>query len=86
MDYSAVVIPVTKASKSIDKPDHGNKPLNSVDEKNWKSSEYCLRHVEIDADDDLDDPELYDGAPVGIQTVARKFEEEKIWAVRENRP
>jgi Asp-tRNA(Asn)/Glu-tRNA(Gln) amidotransferase A subunit family amidase len=29
----------------------------------------------------LDDPEVYDGAPVGIQIVGRKFEEEKIWAI-----
>jgi hypothetical protein len=29
----------------------------------------------------LDDPEIYDGGPVGIQIVARKFEEEKIWAI-----
>lgn len=29
----------------------------------------------------IDDPEIYDGAPVGIQIVARKFEEEKIWAI-----
>ena len=28
-----------------------------------------------------DDPEIYDGAPVGLQLVARKFEEEKIWAI-----
>ena len=29
----------------------------------------------------LDDPEIYDGAPVGVQIVARKFEEEKILAI-----
>ena len=28
-----------------------------------------------------DDPEMYDGAPVGVQIVGRKYEEEKIWAV-----
>lgn len=28
-----------------------------------------------------DDPETYDGAPVGIQIVARKYEEEKAWAI-----
>jgi amidase len=28
-----------------------------------------------------DDPEIYDGAPVGVQIVARKYEEEKIWAI-----
>ena len=28
-----------------------------------------------------DDKEVYDGAPVGLQIVGRKYEEEKIWAV-----
>ena len=28
-----------------------------------------------------DDPEIYDGAPVGLQIVARKHEEEKVWAI-----
>ncbi len=28
-----------------------------------------------------DDPEIYYGGPVGVQLVARKFEEEKIWAI-----
>lgn len=31
--------------------------------------------------DTLDDPEIYHGAPVGVQLVARKFEEEKILAI-----
>ena len=29
----------------------------------------------------VDYPDIYDGAPVGVQLVARKFEEEKIWAI-----
>lgn len=28
-----------------------------------------------------DDPEVYHGAPVGLQIVGRKFEEEKVLAV-----
>lgn len=28
-----------------------------------------------------DDPAIYHGGPVGVQLVARKFEEEKIWAI-----
>ena len=31
--------------------------------------------------DRQDDPETYDGAPVGLQIVARKHEEEKVWAI-----
>jgi amidase len=40
MDYSAVVIPVTKADKAIDKPDPDYKPLNDLDAKNWDACEY----------------------------------------------
>jgi amidase len=29
----------------------------------------------------IDDPEVYDGAPVGVQIVGRKYEEEKVWAI-----
>ena len=29
----------------------------------------------------IDDPEIYDGGPVGVQIVARKFEEEKVLAI-----
>lgn len=31
----------------------------------------------------LDDPNIYHGGPVGVQIVARKFEEEKVIAIAE---
>ncbi|KID87241.1 general amidase [Metarhizium guizhouense ARSEF 977] len=65
LNYSAVVIPVTKADKSIDIIDGSYHPENGTDQRNW----------------DAYDPEVYDGAPVGVQLVARKFEEEKILAI-----
>ncbi|KAI4088881.1 MAG: hypothetical protein LQ344_005767 [Seirophora lacunosa] len=65
MDYSAAVIPVTRADKSVDVFDHAYQPLNEVDRKNWEAY----------------DPDTYDGAPVGLQIVARKWEEEKVWAI-----
>ncbi|KAL9627242.1 MAG: hypothetical protein Q9204_006710 [Flavoplaca sp. TL-2023a] len=65
LDYSAAVIPVTRADKSVDIFDHDYRPLNEVDRKNWEAY----------------DPETYDGAPVGLQIVARKWEEEKVWAI-----
>ncbi|KAF5127739.1 Acetamidase [Metarhizium anisopliae] len=65
LNYSAVVIPVTKADKSIDAIDGSYCPQNGTDQRNW----------------DAYDPEVYDGAPVGVQLVARKFEEEKILAI-----
>jgi len=65
MDYSAAVIPVTKADKNVDTFNSDYKPLNEIDRKNWEAY----------------DPDVYDGAPVGVQLVARKYEEEKVWAI-----
>ncbi|KAL8951488.1 MAG: hypothetical protein Q9222_002542 [Ikaeria aurantiellina] len=50
LDYSAAVLPVTRADKLVDK--YGR-----------------------------DNPDTYDGAPVGLQLVARKWEEEKVCAI-----
>ncbi|KAK4695723.1 hypothetical protein P7C71_g2079, partial [Lecanoromycetidae sp. Uapishka_2] len=65
LDYSVAVIPVTNADKSIDLFDCNYQPLNDDDRKNWEAY----------------DPDTYDGAPVGLQIVARKHEEEKVWAI-----
>ncbi|KAI3329205.1 amidase [Xylariaceae sp. AK1471] len=65
MNYSVVVIPVTAADKALDAFDHAYRPLSELDEKNWRAY----------------DPEIYHDGPVGVQIVARKFEEEKVWAI-----
>ncbi|KAI1170162.1 amidase signature domain-containing protein [Nemania sp. FL0916] len=65
MNYCAVVIPVTKADKNIDVVDDSYEPISEFDRQNWTAY----------------DPEIYDGGPVGLQLVARKFEEEKILAI-----
>ena len=85
MNYSVVVIPVTKADKSIDVVDTSYRPLNPTDKMNWEACRFdaflrlsCLLFLIMTA---ADDPDIYDGAPVGVQLVARKFEEEKILAI-----
>jgi amidase len=65
LDYSAAVIPVTNADKEVDLADPRHVPFNDLDALNW--SWY--------------DPEAYHGAPVGVQIVCRKYEEEKVWAI-----
>ncbi|KAI0882064.1 amidase [Annulohypoxylon maeteangense] len=65
LNYSVAVIPVTKVDKVQDPVNDDYRPLNKKDEKNWKAY----------------DPETYHGGPVGVQIVARKFEEEKVWAI-----
>ncbi|CAG1972961.1 unnamed protein product [Fusarium graminearum] len=64
-NYSAVVIPTIRADAKIDFFDDSYKPLGDLDIKNWKAY----------------DPAIYDGAPVGIQIVGRRFEEEKCLAL-----
>ncbi|KAL4732182.1 hypothetical protein ACLX1H_001190 [Fusarium chlamydosporum] len=64
-NYSAVIIPTIKADVSIDVFDDSYKPLGDLDRKNWQAY----------------DAAIYDGAPVGIQIVGRKFEEEKCLAL-----
>ncbi|KAI1356104.1 amidase signature domain-containing protein [Xylaria sp. FL0043] len=65
LNYSVVVIPVTKADKLIDTVDSSYQPSSDLDRKNWEAY----------------DPDMYDGGPVGVQIVARKFEEEKILSI-----
>ncbi|KAG0651309.1 Acetamidase [Hyphodiscus hymeniophilus] len=67
LDYSAAVLPVTTADKSIDVVDEEYKPMNEPDMKVWKSY----------------DPEIYNGAYVGLQIVGRRLQEEKVLALTE---
>lgn len=94
LNYSAIVIPVSKADKERDVVDasYPNQPLSAEDQLNWEACKrhwsYCFivcpqRHLLISTVTYLDDPELYHGAPIGVQLVARKFEEEKILAIAE---
>jgi amidase len=67
MDYSIVVLPVTKADKIIDRTDPDHKPLNEQDKLNWDACKYPSLNFVVQTDDLLlDDPEIYDGGPVGI--------------------
>ncbi|KAL6408199.1 Acetamidase [Ilyonectria robusta] len=62
LDYSAVVIPVTASNKDVDVFNTDYVPLNDLDERVWRSY----------------DAELYHGAPVAVQVVCRRLEEEKV--------
>ncbi|KAJ8122896.1 hypothetical protein ONZ43_g1025 [Nemania bipapillata] len=65
LNYSVIVIPVTKADKLVDTVDSSYEPSSSFDKKNWEAY----------------DPVVYDGGPVGLQIVGRKFEEEKVLSI-----
>ena len=42
MNYSAAVIPVTKADKAIDAVDDSYRPLSAVDKLNWDACMFSL--------------------------------------------
>lgn len=87
LNYSVCVIPVSTANKDIDVIDKGYRPLNENDRKNWEACKSrfekagCLKLRPLTYPASKDDPDIYDGAPIGVQIVARKHEEEKIWAI-----
>ncbi|KAH8816260.1 acetamidase-like protein [Xylogone sp. PMI_703] len=62
LDYPVCTFPVTFADKNVDKKRSFWKPLNDLD-------------AAIQADYD---PEFYDGTPVVLQCVGRRFEDEKV--------
>ncbi|KAI9726801.1 MAG: Acetamidase [Chrysothrix sp. TS-e1954] len=65
LDYTAVTVPVTQCDKDVDKSVEGYKPLNEQDRIMMESY----------------DPEVYDGAPVALQLIGRRFQEEKMLAL-----
>ncbi|KAK4203467.1 Acetamidase [Triangularia verruculosa] len=69
LNYSTVVVPVhgIKADKEVDVVDQGYQPSSETDRLNWGAY----------------DPEIFYGAPVGVQIVGRKFEEEKVLGIAE---
>jgi amidase len=68
LDYPAVVFPVSKVDQNFDRIEASSKPLSGHDEDNRK----------------LWDPEEFHGAPVGLQIVGRRFEDEKILGILEH--
>ncbi|OJD36671.1 general amidase [Diplodia corticola] len=67
LDYTSVVVPVTRASKDADPRAVDFEPRSELDAKTQASY----------------DPDIYDGAPVAVQLVGRRLEEEKMLQVAE---
>ena len=89
LDYSAAVLPVTTADKNIDTFDAAYKPFSDLDKKVWESCAFprIPRLWELDCIlteiSNLDDADLYHGAPVAVQVVGRRLQEEKVIALTE---
>ncbi|KAK6085993.1 hypothetical protein SCUP515_00354 [Seiridium cupressi] len=67
LDLPGIVIPITTADRAIDVPDASYQPVSELDKKIQ----------------DYYDPEIYHGAPVALQLVGRRFQEEKLLAIAE---
>jgi amidase len=65
LEYAAAVFPVTTVDVERDVKDPGYVPKNEKDKFNW----------------DLYSPGTYVDAPVGLQVVTRRWEDEKCMAV-----
>lgn len=81
LDYTSVVMPVLIADKSIDKKAEDFQPLNDVDQNTQDHCKSSSRVLESLIDKATDDPEIYDGAHVGLQLVGRRLQEEKMIAI-----
>lgn len=67
LDYPGVVFPVGWVDATKDVKDMDYKPINDQDK-------FCY---------DLYDPEVFAGAPIGLQLVSRRLQEEKVLAALE---
>ncbi|KAJ4366843.1 hypothetical protein N0V83_007371 [Neocucurbitaria cava] len=68
LDYPGVVFPVCHVDQVEDLSPDYRKYMSGKDEENWK----------------LWDPQEFHGAPVGLQLVGRRFEDEKILGILEH--
>jgi hypothetical protein len=60
------------------------KPMNKTDEENMEACKWLFPQwlkLMTNSCGNADDLALYHGAPVGLQIVTRKHEEEKAWAI-----
>lgn len=67
LDYVAVVFPVCKVNKEVDRLGTEGKALSGKDEENRE----------------MWDGDEFDGAPLGLQLVGRRFEDEKVLGILE---
>ncbi|OCL11098.1 amidase signature enzyme, partial [Glonium stellatum] len=62
LDYPAVVFPVSRVDVEVDGVEAGYVPRSRVDRENFESYS----------------PEKYAGAPISLQLVGRRYEDEKL--------
>ena len=81
LDYPALVFPVSKVDPGLDRVEEGYEPMNDRDRENYELCEFLWGNEGEKATDDggfVDEPEKYAGAPVSLQLVGRRYEDEKV--------
>ncbi len=79
-EYTSISIPVTSASSEIDFRDESHIPRNEIDRQVWEQCELLVCRCIHSRLNGLppDDPEMCNGARVGMQLVGKRLEEEKV--------
>ncbi|MCJ1375386.1 hypothetical protein MMC20_006621 [Loxospora ochrophaea] len=79
LDYPALVFPVSKVDPQVDGIDRSYEPINEKDQFNY---DLCLSFRFFGTTSHQlilpDDPEKYKGAPISLQLVGRRYEDEKV--------
>lgn len=83
LDYTGVAIPVTHADKRVDVPQTGVESRGQKDREIQSQCEYALQQLKVNITYTVDDAETYHGAPVGVQLVGRRLQEEKMLGLAE---
>jgi amidase len=82
LDYTSLAIPVTFADKTVDvRPADGS--ADGLEYIKWDCELTPCFACLVHADCCIDDAETYDGAPVGVQFVGRRLQEEKMLTLAE---
>lgn len=83
LDYTSLAIPVTFADKKVDVRS-SNESVDGSEHIKWDCAfPPILSQLLFHADRCVDDAESYDGAPVGVQLVGRRLQEEKMLTLAE---
>lgn len=83
LDYTSLVIPTTNADKTVDTAQPTSEFLSETDRQVHSECKYFSSVQNLLILIDVDDAEVYDGAPVGIQLIGRRLEEERILTLAE---
>jgi Asp-tRNA(Asn)/Glu-tRNA(Gln) amidotransferase A subunit family amidase len=79
LDYPALVFPVSKVDPDVDLREEGYEPMNEQDAYNYELCQFLILMNWVGlAYVNLDDPEFYRDAPVSLQLVGRRYEDEKV--------